>query len=435
MEKEILEEEPYLPVHSVKKVLDGFKENMHSITYFFNNFGELAHKADFDEAMAAKDEMAAKFDSIGIGIESLMSGELGKEGFMNAMNEALENQPDDLEELLVALDSNVPFAKNFGILSRSSFLMLNNYFEYLLADLLSYYYNKYQNSLDDKKFDFTLREINEYDSIKEASKAFIVKVVESMLVELSFTDLIKHFDSVLKISSESDSINWDLINECRERRHLIVHNSSVVNKKYLTRTKNPFKLNVGDTVSISQDYFLRACNEFYLAGLLLSYNCWGKWDSEEIDECVGDILDESVKLLIRKDYETNYRLANYATKNIEPRSEDQEDLLSRINVNRLISLKKQGKQAALAKELKKIKIGTAAPIFKLAHAILSDNHENIVVLFRRAIAAEEMDATHYLEWPIFEFLHDVDAVHEAVKIELSIVEESSTKDEVIDYQI
>ena len=87
--------------------------------------------------------------------------------------------------------------------------MLNNYFEYLLSDLLSYFYNKHQGSLNDKKFDFTLKEINEYETIEEAVKAFVTKEVETMIVEMTFEKLLEHFASKLKIYSLRSELRLD----------------------------------------------------------------------------------------------------------------------------------------------------------------------------------------------------------------------------------
>jgi len=303
--------------------------------------------------------------------------------------------------------------------------MLNNYFEYLLSDLLSYHYNKYQKSLNEKKFNLALKEINEYETVDEFTKALITKEVESMMVEMTFDELLEHFHSSLEIDNEKEILNWDLIRECRERRHLIVHNSSIVNKKYLLRTKNPFNLKIGDTVHVDKDYFTKACKEFYLAGILLAYNSWGKWDKEETTKAVYQIMVDSFDLLKQKDYDLVSRFTTYAQK-IDARDEDQEDYLLRTKVNRLIALKKLSDNITLSKELKKIKAGTASPIFKLAFAILSDKHENIIELVKQARAIDELDLTKYKEWPIYDFIRDNSDLNIKIETELKITGTNST---------
>ena len=330
--------------------MNSFKRNLFGIEYYYDKFGSLAQGVDIDEVKKSGEYIEACFNEIGFDPKK-------------AKTELAEKKipSDKVMELFRKLKKQPKIsAKNYEILSRSSFLMLNNYFEYLLSDLLSYHYNKFQKSLNEKKFNLALKEINEYETIEEVTKALITKEVESMMVEMTFDELLEHFHQTLEIDNEKEILNWDLIRECRERRHLIVHNSSIVNKKYILRTKNPFNFKIGDTVHVDKDYFIKSCKEFYIAGLLLSYNCWGKWDKEEAANAVYEIMVDSFELLKQKDYDFVSRFTTYAQK-IEARDEDQEDYLLRTKVNRLIALKKLADNSTLSKELKKIKAGTASP--------------------------------------------------------------------------
>lgn len=396
-----------LPKQTVKTILNGFKNNLFGIEYYYDKFGSLVQGVDIDEVKKSGEYIESCFNEIGFDPQ-------------NAKTELTEKKipSNKVMELFLKLKKQPKIsAKNYEILSRSSFLMLNNYFEYLLSDLLSYHYNKFQKSLNEKKFNLSLKEINEYESIEEVAKALITKVVESMMVEMTFDELLDHFHETLEIDKEIGIVNWDLIRECRERRHLIVHNSSLVNNKYILRTKNPFNFKIGDTVHVDKDYFIKSCKEFYLAGLLLSYNCWGKWDKEEATAAVYEIMVNSFELLKQNEYEFVSRFTTYAQK-IEARDEDQEDYLLRTKVNRLIALKKLADNSTLSKELKKIKAGTASPIFKLAFAILSDKHKNILDLVKQAIAIDELDLTKYNEWPIYDFIRDKSDINSKIVTEL-----------------
>src|SRR5690606_15845205 len=65
------------------------------------------------------------------------------------------------------------------------------------------------------------------------------------------------------------------------------------------------------------------------------------------------------------------------------------------------------KKIELNKELKKIKVGTASPIFKLGHAILSGSElTNIIDLIKQSFALEEIDIEKYSEWPIYNALRN-----------------------------
>lgn len=293
--------------------------------------------------------------------------------------------------------------KNFEILSRGTFLMLNNYFEYLLADLLTYYYNKFKNSLDAKEFKISLQELNEYENIEELTKSLILKEVENIIVEKTFDQLLDHFEKSLNISLEKDIINWEKIIEIRERRHLIVHNSSIVNKKYITRTKNPYNFNIGDNIHIDKDYFHFAYKQFKIAGEILLFNSWGSWDKHNIDNAIHQMLFSSFDSLNAKDYDNTLKICRYCDK-IKSRNEIQEDYLLRIQINKAIAYKKQNNKSELSKVLKLMKIGTSTPIFKIAFQILNDDKKDLTDLFKKAILLEELIIDYYLEWPIFDFV-------------------------------
>ncbi|MBI2274984.1 MAG: hypothetical protein HYU70_14395 [Bacteroidetes bacterium] len=395
---------------SVKTILDNFKKNIFGIEYYFNKFESLAQGADVDGLKQTSQYIQKCFEEIGIDIKSSKKEQ-----------EGIRIPSDKVLDLFRKLRKQPKIsAANYEILSRSSFLMLNNYFEYILSDLLSYHYNKFQKSLNEKKFNLTLKEINEYETVEDFTKALVTKEVESMMVDLSFDELIEHFHETLGIDKENEIVNWDVILECRERRHLIVHNSSLVNKKYITRSKNPFKLNVGDTVHVDKEYFMKTCKEFFLAGLLISFNCWGKWDKESATDAIKEIMDDSFELLKQNESLLVSRFTEYISK-IEPRNEKEEDYIMRARFNRLIALKKLGNKEALAKELKKVKTGTASPIFKLAYAILSEDHTKIVELVKQSISLDELDLSKYKEWPIYEFVRNNKDINSKIEAELGII--------------
>ncbi len=401
-------EEKKEKVYNVESIYDTYFDNLNSVKLYFNKFGNLASGEDesikekskefFDQALAEIRQEMERIKNKDKDDDTITKEEA--EIFFKKFVRKLRKQPKISP-------------KNYEILSRSSFLMLNNYFEYLIADLLSYYYNKFKNSLNEKEFKFTLKELNEYDTIEEATKDLIVKEVESLIIDKSFNELLEHFEDKLSISLEKNLINWDEIIEIRERRHLIVHNSSVVNKKYISRTKNPYNYQIGDVVNVDKDYFLKSWLQFKLAGQLLIFNCWGNWDKDNIDNAIFQIMIQTFEDLNSKNYNLVCKICKYSEQ-IEPKNEDQEDYILRIKVNNAISLKKQNKDNEVKKVLKKIKVGTATPIFKIAHNILSDKYDDLEELFSQAIVVDKLNIDWYLEWPIFDFVREKDEINKVL---------------------
>lgn len=399
--------------NSIERILNSFKDNLSSVELYFDKFGEMAVEEDEGAKKNLIEFINKCFEDIGIDLKSLKEEEKEEENRNSQTDKNAENSngkrfnlsEEELKKLVKGFRKQPKISvKNFEILSSSSFLVLNNYFEYLLADLLTYYYFKFKNSLNSKELKVSLKDLGEYESIEELEKSLIYKEVESMLVELTFDGLLSHFKDNLRISLVDDIINWEVIKECRERRHIIVHNASLVNKKYLTRTGNPDKLKIGDAINVGTDYFKEAIKEFRLAGLLLCFNCWGKWDKDKIDEAISQLMRESFESLQVKDYNSCLRMTKYAEK-INARNENQEDLLLRIKFNQCIANKHLHNKSELENLLKTIKVGTVTPLFKLAHAILSDKKQDTILeLIEQTQALGDIDEDIYSEWPLFEFL-------------------------------
>ena len=96
---------------------------------------------------------------------------------------------------------------------------------------------------------------------------------------------------------------------------------------------------------------------------------------------------------------------------IKARNEHQENLMFRVNINKAIALKKLNNNTELTKTLKTIQVGTASPIFKIAFQILNDNHIGLVDNFKKAIILDEVNIDYYLEWPIFDFVREIEKLH------------------------
>ncbi|HEY1060089.1 MAG TPA: hypothetical protein VGE44_00290 [Daejeonella sp.] len=389
---------------TVESIFNSYYRNINGTELYFSKFSNLAVTEDQDEIKRSKEYIDSCFKELGLNPNS-KSGTSKKE--FSA----------DKVQLFANKMSKVPKIthKNFEILANSSFLMLNNYFEYLLADLLSYYYNKYDGSISRTDLVTSLSHMNEFETIEDLKRDLIQREVESMLISMTFPELLDHFDESLKIELCKDIIDWSVIEEFRERRHLIVHNSARVNKKYITRTKNPFNLKQGDLVHIGPEYFNSALHEFKLAGYLLTLSCWGKWDKDKTTDAIYKLMTESFEALRNNEALFALRLTMYL-KHIEPRSEEQEDFVLRTLFNKCIAFKILDKKAELTNELKKIKIGTASPIFKLAHAILSGTElKSILELIKHAHALKEIDLEKYSDWPIYHSLRSDSNYDEAVR--------------------
>lgn len=390
---------------TVKSILEAFLENIKSVEIFFNRLSPIAEIEDLAIEKEKKEYL----------INCLK--DIFGEGYLPAEKEEekkkFELSKADLNKLVykVMKAPNIP-AKNYTTLARGSFIMLNNYFEYLFSDLLTYHFKKNTSTIEAKRINISLDELKKYSSIDEAYDDFLYKEVEQLLLDMNFEELKSYFTVKLNIGLEEELIKWDFINEIRERRHIIVHNNSIVNKKYIHRSQNPFTLKLDDEVTITTEYFKKSMEEIKLAGTLLALNCWGSWDKNNTTGAIWHIMTQSYNELKTNNYEFSIKLGTYTEKSIKPRNDDEDDYCYRIKFNHCIALKKLGQQEDLDKKIAKIKIGALSPVFKMAQLTLKNSYEEVIELIPKAVVADEFTLEKYLDWPLFDEMRGMQEIHQ-----------------------
>ena len=412
--KENKEEE----ISKINLIYEQFVLNIQSIQLFFKKFSILALEEDKSILLSKQAYM-----------ENALKKAFGQKGFekiMTKINEEKEKEEEIKDDSFSSISEDINKSdssdftksnlfdlmyemenapklqtKNYEILASSTFLILNNYFEFLFADLLTFHFTNNRNLIGEKNINISLNDLKNYSNIEEAYDDFLFKEVEKLLLEMTFEE-IKNYFKKLDVSLSEDFINWDIINEIRERRHLIVHNNSIVNKKYIAKSNNPYNLNIGDIANIDAGYLNKSIVEIQIAGILLIMNCWGKWEKKYATNAITEILTLTFELLQQKRNKTALRICEYVEKNIKPSNDDEENCIIRIKFNHCIALKRIDEKKVLEKKLNELRVGSMSPIFKIAKHILSDEHKIAISLFKHSIVVDDLKIDDYLEWPVFE---------------------------------
>ena len=121
---------------------------------------------------------------------------------------------------------------NVKLLHKSAFVMLISYFDFLISDLIHYFYQRYPESLSGKELSIKLNELKLCDHLTEAMDYIVNKEVDKVLYD-SLEVQKGYLKNYLKIDIKENIIHWDKINEAIERRNIIVHNNSKINRRYL----------------------------------------------------------------------------------------------------------------------------------------------------------------------------------------------------------
>jgi len=257
------------------------------------------------------------------------------------------------------------------ILYKTSFVMLISYFDYLISDIIWCYYKAFPGALSGKELSITLNDLKMCSDKDEAVDYILSKKVDSVLYG-NLSNQLNFFSSELKIGLNKRIVKWDIINEAVERRNLVVHNNGIVNRRYINNVKRLAKgIKEGDVLNADDRYLKNIFEEVFLAGIVLTENCWRKWRKKETEGADDILVYEAGKAIFRGEWNLAGELCLYA-KGI-PLS-DEGDII-RVEIYYCHTLKKGGKRDKMEAELKKICRKELTPLERAMVCALVDDKD------------------------------------------------------------
>jgi hypothetical protein len=300
--------------------------------------------------------------------------------------------------------------------------MLISHFDFLLSDLLHYYYYNYPESLYNRKgkneLSISLNELQFCSDLKEA----IARIINKEIDKLLYTNLEgqkNYLKDYLKMDIEENIIDWNKINEAMERRNIIVHNDSKINNRYLKNIdfsvipEEEKNLKEGDRISIDTNYFINIYNEIFNTGIILIQKFWRKYNKAEINLADASLNKDIYDLLLEENWKSAERLGLFGKKC----KISNKEIRLILDVNYAQSLKWQDKEKKLKDELNKFNLSTLSPKYALAFYTLKSDTENFYKNIEKSIKIDNMTKEDFMEWPLFrEFRKDEDYKEKIDKI-------------------
>ena len=285
------------------------------------------------------------------------------------------------------------------ILYKTSFVMLISYFDYLMSDIIGCYYKTFPGALRGKDLSISISDLRRCGDKDEAVDYILGKKVDSVLYG-PLTNQLSFFSSEFRIGLNKGIVKWDAINEAVERRNLIVHNSGIVNRKYITNVKKLAKgIKQGDVLSVDARYLKNMLEEVFLAGIVLAENCWRKWFKKKT-EGAGDILvNEAGKAIHWRDWNLVERLCLYA-KGI-PESDGID--MDTIEIYYCYALKKRGKRDEMEAEIGKFRRKELEPLIMAMVCALVDDKEGFYECVKDLAELGKPNKESFIgnfDWPI-----------------------------------
>lgn len=389
----------------VKSIHDSFVSNMEAIVNFVENVGPVV--TEYDERVSETIKNAKQ--NI---IKILRPGfEEGQDTNSKRKKRKERNKERVLEEAaegiikILGKYHRLP-RMDIGqveLLYRSAFVLLNAFLEYLIHDVIHYYYKRYPQSLSEKDKELTLdlSSLSLCSDIDDAVDMILEKKVDSIIYK-NLMGQKRFLKEYLSLDLREGIVNWDIINEAVERRNVIIHNDCVVNRRYLksvelTVIPEGKKLKEGDRVKVDSEYFTKVHEEIFMAGVLIAQSCWRKWQKEELEEADASLIHIMYRQLLKEKWHLAEKLG-YASKDMETK-----EVANRrtMDINYCQALKWQGKEADLKKEISAIDESSLSPKFKACLAALRGNRDDFYKYAEQAVMINEIDNEDFDDWPLF----------------------------------
>jgi len=279
-----------------------------------------------------------------------------------------------------------------------------------------------------KELSITLNELKSLENVEEAINHIVSKEVERILYE-NFDKQKNYLNSFMKIDTQDELLQWNVIQEGIERRNIVVHNDSKINRRYLSSVdlsivpEKKKELKIGEKIGISDDYFRKRWEEIYIAGSILIQNCWRKWMKEDIAGADRALNSDIYDALVKERWVLAERLGLFS-KGCKVSSQQ---IRLYLDINYCQSLKWQGKTEELNKELEKIDVSTLSPIYMLAIYALKSDKENFYRGIEKAVIVDELKESDLMLWPLFREFRKDQGYEERVKSIVRLIQNKSGK--------
>lgn len=387
--------------YDIETIHHSFTTNLSGLRIFVSNLAPIVKKHDDILRERTAKILEKMFKILGV----------SKGKLKNRKKIAVEPTKEQFTQIIQALKGLPRLTPhNVELLYKSSFVMLIGYFDFLISDLIHCFYQMYPESLTGKELSITLSELNLCNDLSEAVDYVVNREVDKVVYD-NLESQKRYFARYLKIDTKESIIHWNKINEAVERRHIIVHNNSIINRRYLKNIDHSIipekrkELEEGKKITINENYFMAVFAEIFIAGIILIQCCWRKWKKDNINH--ADLqLNESIYDALSEGKWTVAERLGLFSKECEVYNKRNRLYL---DINYCQALKWQNKKGELEKELKKFDVSGLSPMYILALSVLKSDKTNFYKNIKKAIITDKLTKTYFMEWPLFkEFRRDPD---------------------------
>lgn len=415
---------PVSEQYQFDSIANSFVRNLRALRIFNDQIGAVAAEHDrsatesftnafeslFPEGFFSEEEQPAEDEKTGN--EVVRSPKLD-EADKAEIDKILSN-PTNQEALFRAAASYVKAAPVQKKLLRTSVLVsLMSYLEALIADLIHAFYIRHPEAMPAEERTLSLAELRGIGSIEEAESFLAAKEVDSVLRE-SLDAQFRYFIKRLKVDLAPIDEYRTTVLEVDQRRNLYVHNRGKVNSTYLERVDaklaEMYGVKKGDLLPIKNDYLRHAMSTVEVVGIVLSQQCWRKWDKKDAGTADGFLVNVTFEGLQEERYDLVEKIAQYSAV-----TSFESDFSKRaVCINHAIALRDSGNPDGIEQVLGRHDWSACGLNFQVALRAVRGQEDELYDLLPRAVAAEELKQEQFETWPLFRNFRGIDKFKDVI---------------------
>ena len=289
------------------------------------------------------------------------------------------------------------------LLRASLLTMAVSAFEALVGNLAARHFELRPKTLG-KEPKFSLEKLSDFESVEEIIDSAIAFRVFQLLQE-RLSDWVQWFDSGsnLGVKLKNLAIDYKLLEELIQRRHIIVHNGGVVSSQYLERLNfadEPPKL--GESLPVDETYMRAALDHLDAVGNLLGVAVWSKDSPGEEDQAVSVLSNRQEQLLFDEQWVVLRKICSVGKK---VASFDRQAQV--FQVNEWLATKRLEGLESIEAEIENTWDTTALePQFGLVKHALLDQADEFFLLAPSALESGGIQKEQLKTWPVFAEVRD-----------------------------
>lgn len=332
-------------------------------------------------------------------------GSLSKESLTAWITELEEVRsqlpPGTATTYLEAVAQAISAPRGTSALLSSLLVTLVGEIELLIAYVIRALFEREPARIDDGNSQFTWSELSRFESMEELREHVVERSVDRVL-RGSLDDWMDFFRKRFDLQPPKVASEF-VAQELIQRRHITVHNGSLVSAQYLDKLhKFQIEASVGDSLPVDHEYLRRAADTLYLIGMGLITASGLKLckDPELKSAFLTDLANRTYRLLLDGRLELIVSIVD----NLDIQRIESDSSRFVLLVNRWLALKRMGRFQECVGEVEAWDVTTRSNDYKLAKLALMDDYQNAVELSQRMLKSGDLEYEHWLTWPLFEGL-------------------------------